>query len=955
MADGSVKIEVGLNISKAERDLAKLKEKINKAEAALNANAEKKSALAEKIGEVGAKADEATRKVQELKEELANTGNRSEKASIKAQLADATEEQRILVRETNQLTDEYGRVSEKIEKGTSDLEEMKQQAGKMAQQIEAARPGEALANSFETARKSLAKFLKYSLGIRSVYILFQRLKSWVKGTFDQYVQYDKELQHNIDILDATKRATRAAIGSGLATIYAAMLPTIQRIANWTLEAANAAAKFIAILSGKNTYKRAVVSTGEISDNMDDTAASAKETRKQLMSFDELNILGDSGSGSAGSAAKAAKNAVEMIDEAIDTMDNSFISNLALSVRDVLFDWTDLNPEQIAEKAIVGLTGLMGGVAGFMIGGVPGAIIGTLTGVAIGLIIDSAIFDHDGTLSRSEVQKMLRGALVAFLGGVLGFTIGGPGGALIGATISLGIWGVITALELYGNNEKKSEFQTQIDALKEEVKQTLQTDADLRVRINSITGEIDENTLADFAAAQSLLDQIFTLDGKENKTAEELELLKQQVEAFNSLRLGDIQIQFDDTTGHIVSTREEVQGLLDDLMRQYQLEAMKEAYVESFKAQYESTENVKKATGEATQATSDYEAALQQLTKAQEDYNREYDIFYNQSYGFGDRSGLNAAQDALKDANDAVKAAKENADGAKEALENAIETAELASEKVDTIGKALADGYSEGIKENRDKSADEARIMAEKTLDAISTTLDAHSPSRKTAEQGKNAVDGFKNEIEAGTPSVVGAAKSMMEQIIREYADGVKRLLRVMNFTWSIPRPKIPQIGWQMQNFRYGNQQMSIPQFFVNWYARGGIFDRASLIGVGEAGKEAVVPLERNTSWMQMVADGLMERMEQSRFAEQLAEAFVTVPRPAMASGSVVPPRSVTDYSPSAGIEDAVRRGVFDALSITSSGGQGEERQPINVYIGDDKIASYILRVNSRNSLITGGR
>jgi hypothetical protein len=75
----------------------------------------------------------------------------------------------------------------------------------------------------------------------------------------------------------------------------------------------------------------------------------------------------------------------------------------------------------------------------------------------------------------------------------------------------------------------------------------------------------------------------------------------------------------------------------------------------------------------------------------------------------------------------------------------------------------------------------------------------------------------------------------------------------------------------------------------------------------------------------------------------------------MASGTVVPPRAVTDYSPSAGIEDAVRRGVFDALSITSSGGQGEERQPINIYIGDEKIASYILRVNSRNSLITGGR
>lgn len=35
-----------------------------------------------------------------------------------------------------------------------------------------------------------------------------------------------------------------------------------------------------------------------------------------------------------------------------------------------------------------------------------------------------------------------------------------------------------------------------------------------------------------------------------------------------------------------------------------------------------------------------------------------------------------------------------------------------------------------------------------------------------------------------------------------------------------------------------------PKISVDWYAEGGIFDRASLIGVGEAGSEAVVPLDR---------------------------------------------------------------------------------------------------------------
>ena len=44
---------------------------------------------------------------------------------------------------------------------------------------------------------------------------------------------------------------------------------------------------------------------------------------------------------------------------------------------------------------------------------------------------------------------------------------------------------------------------------------------------------------------------------------------------------------------------------------------------------------------------------------------------------------------------------------------------------------------------------------------------------------------------------------------------------------------------------------SLPHFSVNWYKKGGIFNSPSLIGVGEAGKEAVVPLD--TLWKKLDA------------------------------------------------------------------------------------------------------
>lgn len=37
---------------------------------------------------------------------------------------------------------------------------------------------------------------------------------------------------------------------------------------------------------------------------------------------------------------------------------------------------------------------------------------------------------------------------------------------------------------------------------------------------------------------------------------------------------------------------------------------------------------------------------------------------------------------------------------------------------------------------------------------------------------------------------------------------------------------------------------SVPHLDVNWYASGGIFNKPSVIGVGEAGTEAVIPIDK---------------------------------------------------------------------------------------------------------------
>ena len=72
---------------------------------------------------------------------------------------------------------------------------------------------------------------------------------------------------------------------------------------------------------------------------------------------------------------------------------------------------------------------------------------------------------------------------------------------------------------------------------------------------------------------------------------------------------------------------------------------------------------------------------------------------------------------------------------------------------------------------------------------------------------------------------------------------------------SISFPK-PHVTWEALYIGDFETPISIPH--IDWYATGGVFDSASLIGVGEAGPEAVVPLSGGA--MDPFADAVAERL-----------------------------------------------------------------------------------------------
>lgn len=790
MADGSVKIDVGLNISKAEKDLAKLREKINKAEDALNANASKKTALEEQIRTVGAQADEATRRVQELKEALGQTSNRGEKATIRAQLADATEEQRILTRESNRLNDEYVRVNDRIAQGTQNLEDMRDEAGQLVRQIERARPGEALAKGMETARKSLMKFLKYAIGIRSVYLLFRRLRSAIKDAVKSYSEYDEETKRNLKTMEATKNAIKTAFGAGLAGIYNAILPVVQKIANWMLEAANAASRFIAILSGKDTYKKAVINTAEIEASMEDTEEATKETKRQLMGFDELNILDRKNDGeSSGKKDKTATDGVELIEEKISKFDDTPLNKIANWIHDHLEETKALvlgigaallawKLSKLFQTDLLNILSILGMIAG-------------AAALAIG-----AFDAWENGINWQNLLEMLTGIGIAALSAAIAF-------GTVGAAVALLVGGIVLLILGFKEWIETGELSTEaFMAIAAGI-------AAVAIGIGLLTG----SWIPLLIAGVALL--VLTIV----KYGDEIKAKLQQVDDYlQNVFAKDWTEVFGPVLGSVLNKFFGlVKAVLDDIKKI--LDGVIDFIVGVF--------------------TGDWERAWKGL---QDIFEGVWDLMF----GWFPRllKGLqNICEKIIEYLQTDFKADMEKFFGP------------ILSKPI----LAFVDFWG--------KQIESLKTIFNGIIDFIAGVF-----------------TGDWERAWTGVREVFAGIFSGLEWILKQPINGIIAMINgvINGINWLID-------GANMLGSVVG---FSIPFLAqIPFLAKGGILKKGQVGFLEGDGSEAVVPIDQNTAWTRVVADGLMDRLTQANFANELATAFATTPLPAMAGGGVVPPNA----------------------------------------------------------------
>ena len=184
-----------------------------------------------------------------------------------------------------------------------------------------------------TVSTGFSKILKYGFGIRSLYVLFRRLRTAVKDSFTELQNsgaYYQTTKANIDALKSSLSTLKYQFGAAFEPIFNTVAPALQTLINYLVTVMNTISAFIAKLTGKSTYSKAVASTAAIADNTGSAAGSAAELNKQLQGFDELNnISPDSGSsGGSGGGSSSDSSSVTYEEASVDSALTSFWDSLS---------------------------------------------------------------------------------------------------------------------------------------------------------------------------------------------------------------------------------------------------------------------------------------------------------------------------------------------------------------------------------------------------------------------------------------------------------------------------------------------------------------------------------------------------------------------------------------------------------------------------------------------------
>ena len=158
--------------------------------------------------------------------------------------------------------------------------------------------------------------LKYSLGIRGLHALFNKLRSAMAEGFKNLAKFSDPVNSAISSVTSALSQLKNSLATAFAPILTTVAPIITQFITMLSRAANAVARLTAALTGQKSYSKAIAGQKDYAASLEGTAGAAEDASKALAPFDEITKLseetGGGGGGGGGAGAMFETEEVEPI-------------------------------------------------------------------------------------------------------------------------------------------------------------------------------------------------------------------------------------------------------------------------------------------------------------------------------------------------------------------------------------------------------------------------------------------------------------------------------------------------------------------------------------------------------------------------------------------------------------------------------------------------------------------
>ena len=310
-----------------------------------------------------------------------------------------------------------------------------------------------LQKGIDKAGMSFKKMLSYTFGIRSLFALFNRIRSAVGEGMKNLVQYSGDANNTVSGLMGSLTQLKNALATAFAPILTAVAPALNYLISLLTTAATAVGQFFSALTGQSTFVKATKVQENYADSLKKTGSAAKKAEKSLASFDTIEQIGSKSSDSGGGGGSSTNPKDMFTTEQI----SSSIKEMADKIRQMVAaeDWQGVGSyigSQIGNGVNFGMSKLDQFLSTTNWKGIGTAITAGLTGFfstfswstlssTVSHFISGAVQLITGLFKGVDWRSIPQGIIDA-IGGILkGFdyaSVFGSVGELIGTAIASGI-------------------------------------------------------------------------------------------------------------------------------------------------------------------------------------------------------------------------------------------------------------------------------------------------------------------------------------------------------------------------------------------------------------------------------------------------------------------------------------------------------------------------------------